>query len=166
MNIFSIKVKGFTVLEMIFAMLLSSLVVMFIFSAQNHVNKVFGLMKSTDKFINQFITLSNILRQKTHNAKYIIGNNEIFNIQSIDENIEILINKNKLILKNNNRCDTFHFKEITSEVKYLNLYNKSIKNKIITNISLKINHQKENLFIYIKKEYDSATLINNFNHTN
>ncbi len=151
------KLKAFSLLELMIAILLSGFVISAIYSGYVFTVQQFYKFTSIKTEIRNYFELSEVLNREFENAKKVIkkSSNEI-QIESIDKTIYYSFNDNNIIRTIAEQTDTFFF--AVTAIK-MNTINELIQDPIVDYLVLTIGNEEKEKSLSFYKYYGAVTLI-------
>jgi prepilin-type N-terminal cleavage/methylation domain-containing protein len=151
------KVKGFTIIEVLVTLALTSIAITLGFATLNYVQKLFYDYKKQNKFIQQYTDLKWHLDVEKNRAERVIEISENnFEISRDSLNSNLILQGDKILLKRNDRCDTFFVKAENIKKEYLQLNNPKWSNKLVTSLKFESYYSKQKFIFYFYKDYDAS----------
>jgi prepilin-type N-terminal cleavage/methylation domain-containing protein len=151
------KLKAFSLLEVMVAILLSGIVISAIYSGYLFTHKQFFRFNAIKTEIRNYFELSEVLNREFETAKKIIktGSQEI-EIEMIDKTVSYSFNTNYILRTIENQVDTFFVGVTNAEI---NVINELVDEAIVdfTELSIKENEQEKMLSLY--KNYGAIVKI-------
>ena len=149
--------KGFTIVEVMVTMALTSIIITFAYSTLGYIQKLFYTYKDQNRFINEY---TDFKKRMDHEALYsesvIEGSENKFNIKRDTSLAELEFLEKVVLFKKGEHCDTFHFelKQINKE--YELMKNPALVNKLIKAMSFEIDYSKQKFNFIFNKNYDAS----------
>lgn len=151
------KLEGFTILEMIVTMIISTIIIILIYEVFLHIETNWSAFHKKQQHITSLILLKRTLEKDFENANYIQTSNEVnYELVSETDTINYVIDSNIVRIIGEIR-DTFDVKLDRLNVQYVKFQdNKGIVKKIVFNINNPV-EIKDAMFT---KYYTSSELMN------
>lgn len=148
--------KGFTLLELLVVLVLSSLAISLGYRLLTYSQKLFYKKSSQNLFIQHLIHFKSALMEESYQCKSIIEEtyNE-FSFNSDSSSCYLIINEKTVILKKGNRIDSINFSVNNLSKIYEPIQNYVFKDKLLREISFNIYYSQSNFPIRIMKNYTS-----------
>ena len=154
------RLKGFTIIELLVVMVLSSVVLSFAYASLRYVQKLFIGHKEQALFTNKLINLKDRLEYdffqsdkivEVETGRFIIYKDTVVN--------ELWFKENDLIYLQGETRDTFHFESLRVEVNYKYISGSISTSALVSKLNLKFTFKEEEHEIQLKKVYCSDILL-------
>lgn len=149
-------IKGFTIIELLVVLVLSSLAISLGYRLLVYSQKLFLKNKSQNQFLRQQIFVKSTLIKESHDCKFILEekNNE-FLFKSDSTHSYLMLNNEFAVLKKGTRVDTIKvlIKNISKVYEPFN--NIQFKNKLLREISFNLFYSESYFPIQVTKNYTS-----------
>lgn len=160
------KVKGFTIVELLITLVLTSVTITFAYGTLSYIQKLFNMTKEQQRIIQDYANLSKRLGMEFAKAEY---------IKAIDEkNFEICkdslitkleLNTKCILIKNKTFIDTFHLFPEKIESCFFKLPGEN-PIEYINELKFKVNYSDQHFNFYFYKQYDAALVMKLIRETN
>jgi prepilin-type N-terminal cleavage/methylation domain-containing protein len=149
--------KGFTLVEVLVALILTSIAITFSFSTLSYIQRIFSSYKDQNKFINEYSRLKNVVEAEVLNSDLIVmkSPNE-FSICRDSIITDILLGEKNLLLRRGFFCDTFHFVPANISVRFEPMSNLAWMNRLVKSLSFDFWYNKQGFSFYLEKSYDAS----------
>jgi prepilin-type N-terminal cleavage/methylation domain-containing protein len=155
------KLKGFTILELLVVMALSTLVLSFAYTSLRHVQKLFIGYKQQSAFISAATTFKDRLKRDFVFSDMIWelepGH---FKIESNKTVKELVFSNKTLVLTYEENSDSLLVDHIMAEVNYKNFDAETGFNKLVERIKISFIYKEEEFSLNLKKDYPADIIIN------
>lgn len=156
----SIKLKSYTIIEVIISMIIMSVIVLIAYSVFFSLSKQFDIYRKTQENLFEYSLFKSTLKREFFKSKEVSFDGGILSMHFEKDKIDYKF-KNKIVCRqvnNNNVVDTFYVnvKNITPN------FIDSSKKGIISKLELELLFFKENTFVFLEKKYGADVLINDF----
>lgn len=155
------RLKAFTILELIVAMAISSLLIGMCFIAYQIIIVQFSNYKTNNQRI-QDMTLCNYLLTRDVSSANTISQPQqgIFEFESHNEVLTYAFETDYIVRTNEGGADTFYLKPLDLETKQLRLFNRTGLQDLVTDIQVSLSQEQETFNLHFHKEYSPHILIN------
>ncbi len=153
------KLKAFSLLEVLIALLISGLVISAAYSGFLFSHKQFNKFKGITTELREYFTLSEVLTREFENAKQVVkkSNYEI-EIKEIDRSINYTFESDYILRTIAYETDTFWFKITNVE---MNLINKKADQPIVDYLTITFSDNEANQSLSFYKNYGAISKIEN-----
>jgi len=152
------KLKAFTVLELLVAMVISSLVISASYFTYDIIYKQFLNYKKVDKAVLDAITFRNVLNADFAAAKFVYkSGNGIRIVDFDDREYKYSFSKDQIIRKVGAASDAFLLN--TSEIKYKELEIASVRSKLLNTLEMSITLNEVKSRISFQKHYGADLIM-------
>jgi len=149
--------KGFTIIEVLISLMLTSITVTLSYSSLNYVQKLFYNYKTQNKFISEYTDFKKRMDYESLKAKLIIENSENnFTIKRDSANITFQILDKTLLLFKGEHCDTFHIEAKKIKKEYELMKKPLWTNKLLKSLRFETEFSKQKFNFQFDKNYDSS----------
>lgn len=154
---FKYYLKGFTIVEVLVTLALTSIVITFSYSALSYVQKLFLNYKDQNRFINEY---SDFKRRMDYEALYahsVVETSENVFVafrDSLQTTIELL--DRTVLMKRSGHCDTFHFSVKQIVKSYEMIRNPKYANRLLKTLSFETEFSKQKFNFRFYKHHDAS----------
>lgn len=156
----NIKLKGFTIVEILIVMVLTSITITFAYGTLNYIQKLFSSTKEQQVFIQDYCNLNNRLLLELRRSEFVksISDNEV---QLIGDSAitKLEFKPNFILIKSSLITDTFHLEAGKVEKREFVLPAGLFDQKLINEFSFPVKYSGQVFNLYFYKEYNSAVLM-------
>ena len=156
--IVSPKIKAFTVLELVVVMALTGILFLLASTAWDIINKQNETLEEQVEYGISFLDFHSIIQKdftESYRATVLLSGLELI---SESKNINYTWQQNKIIRTSNNHSITFPIK-VDGYVMSFDNTNVVSVNRLIDKMNLQVSHMENSFTVYLKKTYDSYTLM-------
>ena len=153
------KLKGFTLIELLISMTLTGILIIFIFTGYNQIQKLFISNAKQSDFIIELTTLKNALFYVSEHSKYIEkrnGNKVVFK-STIDSTLLELTEK-QILLTFESHTDTFNLKPLNIQFSLLPTLN-SETTELVNSFKCDVPFQTQVYALGFEKSYEAAVIL-------
>ncbi|MGE0567810.1 MAG: type II secretion system protein J [Bacteroidia bacterium] len=154
------RVNGFTIIELLVTMTLSSFVILFMYSTLNKTQQLFYSYKEQNKYITDVVLLKSILVRKVEQSDCIEAVDNCIVLKGDSLNLTMKCMNNKVLLITNLRTDTFFLDNCKLEEQYLSGFDFVKENVYVNEFKVISNYGKQEFILSFTKNYDSSVLLN------
>jgi len=155
----NLKLKAFTIMELLVSMTLTGVLVVFAFTGYNQIQKLFINYTVQSKFISDYNQLNKALFIISDRAKSIESSGEnAISFISDSESVILNLNEKNIVLKFKSHADTFEIEHKENRFDYLKL-NDGTPAALIKAFECDVFFQSQKLRVSFRKEYDSETIL-------
>lgn len=149
------NLRGFTIIEMLIAMILTSLSVTFSYSTFNYVQKLFIDFKKQNQFVSEWITLNQRLGIQFLNSRIVYKEEDKITFSG-NSDVYMELGEKNTLLKKINLTDTFHFALKRIEVSFESVNNPAWSNKLLSSFHAETIFKGQKFAFSFNKEHDSV----------
>ncbi|MBL7932146.1 MAG: prepilin-type N-terminal cleavage/methylation domain-containing protein [Bacteroidia bacterium] len=151
------RLKGFTIVEVLVVLALTSLSVSLSYGALNATQELFSRYKAQNRFLNEFTELKRRCDYEALKAISIIeiGTN-IFEIKRDSLPIKISVLDKRVLLFKGGICDTFHLEAKNLKIGYEEMANPLWQNKLVNELSFDVEFSKQKYIFSFTKSHDAS----------
>jgi len=159
-NTYNIKLKGFTIVEILIVMVLTSITITFAYGTLNYIQKLFMHTKEQQGFIQDYCNLNNRLILELKRAEIVKYSNDNEFLLIRDSFITKLEFQPKYVLmKSRLITDTFQVETGKIEKREFLLQDGLIDQKLINAFSFPVKYSGQVFNLYFYKEYNSSVIM-------
>jgi prepilin-type N-terminal cleavage/methylation domain-containing protein len=149
--------KGFTLVEVLIALILTSIAITFSYGTLSYIQKVFNGYKDQNRFINEYCRLKNAMEVEALRADMVIMNGEgEFSVRRDSIVTDIVLGAKNILLKRNSFCDTFHIAPVNAKVRFETMNDPAWTNRLVKSLSFDLEYNKQKFNFYFCKSYDAS----------
>lgn len=151
------KLKGFTIAEVLVVLALTSLSVTLSYATLTYIQKLFVDYRRQNTFLSQYTDLKKRLDYESLKASVVIEkseNNFVIRRDSSDASLQIL--EKTVLLRRNEKCDTFHFSAKNIKKEYETMKNPAWTNKLLRSLQFEVEFTKQKFNFSFYKEHESG----------
>lgn len=152
------RISAFTIIELIVAILIGSLLVVFIWSGYSFVQKQYLKWNKENQLIGEIVIFDRQLKRDIKRAEVIRNNGDKLILTKAGSVTEYYFKEDLIIRKEINRTDSIRCKVFKYECTYLQ--DDWNKDRVIRFIDISIETRGGNLTLAYCKEYDSKLIYN------
>ncbi|MFO0355668.1 MAG: type II secretion system protein J [Sphingobacteriaceae bacterium] len=157
MSLFTHKLDGFTLAEVIITMALTSMVIMFAYGTLSYVQKLFFSYKDQNRFLQEYTIFKERMDHEILYSEWILeGEENHFKIKRDSSFIDLEFLKNAILLRNNQVCDTFHFEPKLITREYEQMSENSTVKQLVHKMRFEIEFSKQKFSLSFTKHYDAS----------
>lgn len=150
------RLKGFTLAELLVVMALASVAITFSYQALMQVQKLFADYKRQNRFLNEVTDLKSRLAFEALKAEKIVEEEEgVYGIYRDSIKALLRVTDEQVLLKRQDRCDTFHVKAKVVGKNYEPMQNLQWQNKLLRELQLGIAFKEQTYLVVLGKEHSA-----------
>jgi prepilin-type N-terminal cleavage/methylation domain-containing protein len=154
---YEIRLKGFTIAEVLVALALTSISITLSYGTLNYVQKLFVDYKHQNKFLNQYTDLKNRLDYESIKAELVIEENkDAFTIKRDTSCSTLKLLENSILLSRNEHCDTFLISAKNIRKQYEPMKTEQWNNKLIRSLEFETDFKGQKFKFLFYKKYEAA----------
>ncbi|MFO0357000.1 MAG: type II secretion system protein J [Sphingobacteriaceae bacterium] len=152
------KLKGFTLIEVLITMCISTVIIMLSYSTFTFINKQFHNYKDQNNFLYKYVDLKHKVTDLFQSAISISSNSES-EIKFITDTLvtSLEFNSNYILMRKKALCDTFYFKESKVNIGFLK---EDKMNHLVEELTIETTYSSQQFKLNFQKEYDASSLLN------
>jgi prepilin-type N-terminal cleavage/methylation domain-containing protein len=151
------QVKGFTLVEILITLVLTSLAVTMAFGTLSYIQKLFHGYKEQNKFLNQLSSLKQRLDYESITCNTVINlSNNSFLIKHDTTETQLDILEKVILLKKAGHCDTFNMAVKNIKISFEFMRNPVWTNKLVNSLEFETEFTKQRFNFYFYKNYDAS----------
>ncbi len=156
----NLKLKAFTIMELLVSMTLTGVLVVFAFTGYNQIQKLFINYTVQSKFISDYNQLNKALFIISDRAKSIESSGEnVITFISDSESVVLDLKEKNILLKFKSHTDTFEIAHKENRFDFMKL-NDGTPSTLMNAFECDVFFQSQKLRVSFRKEYDSETILN------
>jgi prepilin-type N-terminal cleavage/methylation domain-containing protein len=151
------QLKGFTIAELLVVLVLTSISITLSYTSLTYIQKLFAEYKKQNKFLNEFTDLKKRLDYESLKADLVIeeqDNNFTIRRDSFSSTLQLL--DHVILLKRNERCDTFHLSAKNIKKEYELMRHPLWTNKLVNKLQFEIEFTKQKFAFCLYKDHATA----------
>lgn len=154
-----IRIKAFTVLELLISMTLTGILIGFAFSGFNKMQILFNDYEQQNKFISDLNQLNFALNKLSQNSCIIEKlTDKTIKFKTDSTNVHLKLIDSYVLLEFAQHTDTFFLESRNLNIYTLN-YLEYFPNEIVTGVEIDIFYKKQKYMVSFKKQYDSHNIL-------
>jgi prepilin-type N-terminal cleavage/methylation domain-containing protein len=150
------KIKAFTLIELIVVMLIGTIVVVFLWTGYEFINKNYSRWTGKNQQVLDLIGFERLFRKDIRNSAVVKMGHNYFSLTGDLENIEYHFLSNVVVRKANDQADTIRCDVASYEVTYLN--EECNNEKFICEINMITRLNGKEVSLSFCKDYDAKFL--------
>lgn len=152
------KLKGFTLIEVLVVLALTSLSVGFSFTSLNMTQQLFVDYRKQARFLNDLTAFKQRCDYEALHADWIVENKpQEFEFKR-DSLVSLLrIEQERILWTMGSRCDTFHFSAKGLKLEYEPMRSAAWQQKLLAGWRFETEFGKQRFVLVIRKQHDAAT---------
>lgn len=152
-------IKAFTVFELLLSMALSAILVAFAFMGFNQMQKLLHEYNAQSTFISDMNQLHSALFNLSHQASAIEKQDEnTLLFRSDSAGSQLLLHKDKILLKFASHTDTFHLEPKEAAFTLLQV-NEQVPSKLLKQFDCTIFFKNQKFHVSFQKQYDTESVL-------
>lgn len=150
------KLHAFTLAEVIVALALTSMAIMFAYGTLTYVQKLFMNYKDQNRFIQEYSTFKERMDHEALYSEWVIQKNEnTLSIKRDSSVISVEFLKNVILMKSEEACDTFHLTALDINKEYEEMHDQDMTNKLVKTLKFDVKFSRQKFSFYFYKQYDA-----------
>jgi len=152
-----IRLNGFTLVELLITLVLTSLAITICYSALSYVQRLFSNYRQQSHFISEYTSLKNRMDHEAEKALFICQEDEnTFRIVRDSTNLWLKLNNKAVILNYRTRSDTFHFQTSNIVKDYEPMSNPQWAGRLLRSLKFETTFSNQTFSLSLHKHYAAA----------
>ena len=149
--------KGFTLVEVLIALILTSITITFSYGTLSYIQKIFNGYKDQNRFINEYCRLKNVVEFEMLRSYMIVMNAENeFSVRGDSVVTDIVLGAKNILLKRNGFCDTFHLPPSNTNIRFEPMNQQALVGRLVKSLGFELEYNKQKFNFYFSKDYDAS----------
>lgn len=149
--------KGFTIAELLVVLALTSVAVTLSYGTLTYIQKLFAQYRAQNRFLNEITSLKARLDRESLSCDLIVEQaDNRFDLKQKGRSIQMELNETTILLKQEERCDTFHIRGKKLAKLYEPMSNPAWQNRLINSLQFETEYMKQAFNIRLHKAYNAS----------